>query len=101
MLFLLAVAFAGIVLLAAFPAYRMAVMIIWLAAVLISLAALIRFHAAHTRYRCPGCGHLFMISALTDAIHPHLPGVKYLKCPSCGARGWCQAHDVNTDTSRR
>jgi DNA-directed RNA polymerase subunit RPC12/RpoP len=53
-----------------------------------SLFLFVRWHANAVAYRCPRCGHEFEISAWRDFISPHMPSVKYLKCPSCATRGW-------------
>ncbi len=53
-----------------------------------SLVLLVRGHAARTRYRCPGCGHEFKITPLTDILSPHTLTTKYLRCPACGKRRW-------------
>jgi DNA-directed RNA polymerase subunit RPC12/RpoP len=51
---------------------------------------LVRWHARTTAYRCATCRHEFVISAWTDFITPHIPGKKYVACPSCGVRGWAK-----------
>ena len=51
---------------------------------------LVQWHARVTAYRCPSCGHEFEISAWTDFITPHVPGKKYIGCPSCGKKGWAK-----------
>jgi DNA-directed RNA polymerase subunit RPC12/RpoP len=53
-----------------------------------SLFLLVRWHARHTAYRCPACGHEFEISLLTDLASLQIPDKKYLKCPRCGRRKW-------------
>lgn len=58
--------------------------------VLIPMYFLVRWHARSTAYRCPSCGHEFEISAWTDFITPHVPGRKYVGCPSCGKKGWAK-----------
>jgi DNA-directed RNA polymerase subunit RPC12/RpoP len=55
------------------------------------LAMLVRWHAAKTGYRCPGCGREFMISAWADLPSPHMLTTKYVKCPECGQRAWIEA----------
>jgi DNA-directed RNA polymerase subunit RPC12/RpoP len=64
---------------------------VWLAAgVALPVFFLVRWHARTTAYRCPACRHEFAISAWTDFITPHLPGKKYVACPSCGKKGWAR-----------
>lgn len=55
------------------------------------LASLVRWHAATTGYRCPGCGHEFMISVWADFVSPHILTTKDVKCPRCGRREWMEA----------
>ena len=63
--------------------------VVWLAIVVSgSLFLLARWHANSTAYRCPVCGHEFEISVFTDLVSPHVPDVKYLRCPHCGKRNW-------------
>lgn len=58
----------------------------------ILLTLLVRWHTRTFGYRCPECSCLFEISAVRNFFSPHMPsdegGVKYLRCPSCGALGW-------------
>lgn len=55
------------------------------------LTLLVRWHAATTGYRCPGCGREFRISAWADMVSPHMLTTKYVKCPECGRRAWMEA----------
>ena len=69
-----------------------------LACVLLGL--LIRWHAANFAYRCEACGHEFEITALQDAISPHMLETKYLRCPKCRARTWaCCLRKLPHDTA--
>lgn len=61
---------------------------LWLVIFFGGLFLLVRWHAHSTAYRCPGCGHEFEISVLTDFISPHTAEKKYLKCPQCGKKRW-------------
>ncbi|UCF77982.1 MAG: hypothetical protein JSW03_07660 [Candidatus Eiseniibacteriota bacterium] len=56
----------------------------------VALYFLVTWHARTTGYGCAKCGHEFNITALTDLISPHVPGKKYLKCPSCHRRTWAR-----------
>jgi DNA-directed RNA polymerase subunit RPC12/RpoP len=63
--------------------------VLWLAVFVTGIMyLLVRWHASATAYRCPACNQEFEISALTDALTPHVPDTKYLKCPQCGKWGW-------------
>lgn len=57
---------------------------------------LVRWHARHSAYKCPGCECIFAISAWTDFLSPHLSGDKMLRCPHCGLSGWCPEIDRDT-----
>ena len=91
---LLVLVFGGVFLLLAPVEYKTAATIIWLAVVLILLGSLIKFHARHTSFTCPKCGHIFKISAVLNAIRPHTMESIYLKCPLCGENGWFKAKEL-------
>jgi len=55
-----------------------------------SLFLLVRWHAKVTAYRCAACAEEYEISFFTDFISPHIPNMKYLKCPDCGEKGWAE-----------
>ncbi|MFZ5981606.1 MAG: hypothetical protein ACOYVF_13340 [Candidatus Zixiibacteriota bacterium] len=50
---------------------------------------LVRWHARHTAYECPACGHRFIVTAWRDFISPHYPNKKRLRCPACQKKSWC------------
>ena len=65
--------------------------ILWVVTVIVSLLAVVWWHAGNTVYRCRECGHLFSISSVTDLVSPHGlsrgGGWKLLTCPKCGHYG--------------
>jgi len=54
---------------------------------------MVRWHSRHTGYRCRNCGGVFMVSAWTDFLSPHLSDRKMLRCPHCHSSGWCEETD--------
>lgn len=70
--------------------FWLAGIILWLIVVGIGLYFFVRWHAENSAYLCYKCGHLFVISALTDFISPHFPDKKLLKCPQCHESSWCR-----------
>jgi len=87
MLIVLAIVFCGVFLLVIPGSLVIPATVIWFVSIAYFMADLIRYHARNTLYSCSKCGHLFGISALTDAISPHTGDSKYLKCPNCGNKG--------------
>lgn len=58
-------------------------------AAVILLSGLIFYHSQVNSYVCPVCGKRFSIGFLKDAFSFNDIGKgKYLKCPSCGRKGW-------------
>jgi hypothetical protein len=63
--------------------------LIIIAALIVGIFVLVRWHARHTAYRCPACNQVFDVSAWTDFMSPHLGGQKMLQCPYCRTSAWC------------
>lgn len=85
---LLALALLAMPLAAVMPPWGVAAYVVVLLA---AAAALVRWHARHTAYRCPECSAAFAIDALTFARTPHVGDRKLLPCPGCGVGRWCVA----------
>jgi len=62
------------------------------AAALVILIILVRWHAHRVGYICPACDYLFTITPLTDFLSPQL-GEKLLRCPRCASSLWCREID--------
>ena len=79
--------------LALFILPRLSTGIVWpliiIAALIIGICFLVRWHARHTAYQCPACDQAFGVSAWTDFMSPHLGGQKMLQCPHCRTSAWC------------
>ena len=69
---------------------------LWVVIAAASLLLVVRWHAENTVYRCPECGQLFSVGALTDLVSPHGlgrgGGWKLLTCPRCGSHVRARAH---------
>lgn len=63
------------------------------------LAFLVRWHASHTGYHCPKCGHEFTAGVWVDLASPHTLESKYLICPGCNHPAWCRMIDQRDITS--
>ena len=61
---------------------------------------LVRWHVANTAFRCPGCGHVFTISASTDLWSPNFPDRQFLQCPACERRSWCKAMGIGSSSTQ-
>jgi len=49
---------------------------------------LVAWHSRYFAYRCAACQYEFEISFLQDLASPNSHKGKYLRCPSCQAKGW-------------
>lgn len=85
--FLLTMALAIVVIALARPSVDV---VAALTLVAVALALMVRWHAKRTAYCCPACQRRFTLSAWQDFLHPHWGYAKYVRCPRCGASGWCE-----------
>lgn len=54
------------------------------------LLPVVTWHARISSFMCPHCGAKSNITALISFLSPHIPGQKWLYCPSCNVAAWCQ-----------
>ncbi len=62
---------------------------IFIALALVLLLALVYWHKKVNAYICPECNNKFSIGFLNDLFSPNGLKGKYLKCPLCNTRSWC------------
>lgn len=66
------------------PAYPL----LFIPLAILSLLALVTWHARTSGYKCERCGAVFQVSAFADFISANGLDGKYVKCPACKKREW-------------
>lgn len=65
------------------------VSVIFITLAFVLLLALVYWHKRINAYICPKCNNKFSIGFLNDLVSPNGLKGKYLKCPECNTRSWC------------